>query len=216
MPRIVREAAGAVDRHLVCIAGCSQSGKTLAATRMVRWLASLGLSADLLSMDDFWRPSDSFDFTTVAEGFDHPDAVDLALLNRVLYGWSQGARVRLPTLAYERTSTGIPRSRRQWGEPTLLSPIVIAEGLFVHYELISQFAAASLLIIGPPADLRFLRRLRRDMLSRGYEETGVRSVWDTMTEPGCRRHILSADVMKNCRVDYFVDGTSYLPSLQSE
>lgn len=213
MPRIVCEASRSTEGYLVCIAGCSQSGKSFAASRLSEFFASRDLSCDLLSMDDFWRPSDAFDFATVAEGFDHPSAVDFGLLADVLHRWQVGEDVRLPTLVYERTTTDIPRSRREWTGTKRLSPILIMEGLFAHYECVSRLASASLLIVGPPATVRLRRRLRRDTLERDYEEVGVRSVWETMAEPGCRQYVLGEGAMESCKVDYFVDGESHLPLL---
>ena len=93
--------------------------------------------------------------------FDHPDAVDNDLLVNHLKKLNAGEPVELPIYDF-KTHSRLPATTRV--EPT---PIVIVEGILIFAEprLLEQMDIK--IFVDTPDDLRFIRRLRRDIAERG-------------------------------------------------
>ena len=77
IPEIVQRARRSSGNYLVCIGGCSQSGKTASASLIVERLRADSDDAEVLAMDDFCLPSDEFDVLSMESGYDNPAATDL-------------------------------------------------------------------------------------------------------------------------------------------
>jgi uridine kinase len=102
-----------------------------------------------------------------AVNFDHPDAVDNDLLVGHLKALKKGLPAELPVYDF-KNHTRLKETVRV--EP---SPIIIIEGILI-------FADARLLkemdikvFVDTPDDLRFIRRLRRDIAERGRNVDSV-------------------------------------------
>ena len=93
--------------------------------------------------------------------FDHPDSLESALLVEHLARLREGQPVEVPV--YDFTT----HSRTSETRLVMPAPIVLVEGIliFVEPELREQLDVK--IFIDTDADLRFIRRLRRDILERG-------------------------------------------------
>ena len=93
--------------------------------------------------------------------FDHPDALDNELLINHLKKLRAGEPVELPIYDF-RTHTRLPDTTRI--NP---KPIVIVEGILIFGEprLLEQMDIK--VFVDTPDDIRFIRRLRRDIAERG-------------------------------------------------
>jgi len=145
---------------IVGISGGTGSGKTTVANRILESVSAneiVFIQQDLYYRDLKDMPLDYRN----AANFDHPDAVDNELLINHLKKLSAGEPVELPIYDF-KTHSRLPATTRV--EP---KPIVIVEGILIFAEprLLEQMDIK--IFVDTPDDLRFIRRLRRDIAERG-------------------------------------------------
>jgi uridine kinase len=170
---------------VIGIAGGSGSGKTWLARFLDKKLK--GRSA-LISQDWYYKDNGgSFDASNL--NFDHPRAIDTPLLIKQLDALRRGERIDSPRYDYEthtRLSDRVSLASAQF---------IIMEGIFVlHDKQILRRLDLSV-YVDLPADVRLLRRIRRDISERGLplEETlrlyekFVRPMHDRFVEPSSLR-----------------------------
>jgi len=171
----------------VGIAGGTGSGKTTVAKAIADRLGPAQLvhiSHDSYYRDQSHLPSDQRGQTN----FDHPDALETDLLVKHLEALRRGETVQIPQ--YDFTT----HSRISGTEQIAPTRIVLVEGIliFAHPELIDMLDIK--IFVDTDADLRFIRRLRRDISERGrdvdsvihqYTDT-VRPMHDQFVEPSKR------------------------------
>jgi len=115
-------------RFLVGIAGGSGSGKTTLARKMIEECGKIGISGQILSLDNYYRPLDHLKFEKrKAYNFDHPNAIDSALALKHIKALRAGQPIRQPMYNFKlhtrEKETSICR-------PTKL---IIVEGLYTLY-----------------------------------------------------------------------------------
>jgi len=145
---------------IIGISGGTGSGKTTVANRILE-----SVSADevlFIQQDLYYRNLKDMplDYRNQAN-FDHPDALDNDLLVNHLKKLRAGGPVELPIYDF-RTHTRLPDTTRI--NP---KPIVIVEGILIFAEprLLEQMDIK--VFVDTPDDIRFIRRLRRDLAERG-------------------------------------------------
>jgi len=145
---------------IIGICGGTGSGKTTVANRILETV-----SADevlFIQQDLYYRNLKDMplDYRNAAN-FDHPDAVDNDLLVNHLKKLRAGEAVELPIYDF-RTHTRLPDTTR-----ISPKPIVIVEGILIFAEprLLEQFDIK--VFVDTPDDIRFIRRLGRDIAERG-------------------------------------------------
>ena len=145
---------------IIGICGGTGSGKTTIANRILQTV-----SADevvFIQQDLYYRNLKDMplDYRNAAN-FDHPDAVDNELLINHLKKLNAGEPVELPIYDF-RTHTRLPDTT-----PIEAKPIVIVEGILIFAEprLLEQMDIK--VFVDTPDDIRFIRRLRRDIAERG-------------------------------------------------
>lgn len=145
---------------LIGVAGGTCSGKSTVAERLAELVGPDHLA--LIKLDSYYVPLSHLSLEErAAFNYDHPDAFDWELLDQHLAALVDGATVPVPVYdftVYDRTSSVrmVPPAR-----------IVVVEGILVLYEprLRSRFDLK--VFIDADADLRLIRRLRRDVVERG-------------------------------------------------
>ena len=145
---------------IIGICGGTGSGKTTVANRILESVRAdevVFIQQDLYYRDLKDMPLDYRN----AANFDHPDAVDNELLINHLKKLNAGESVELPIYDF-RTHSRLPATTRV--EP---KAIVIVEGILIFAEprLLEQMDIK--IFVDTPDDLRFIRRLRRDIAERG-------------------------------------------------
>lgn len=147
---------------VIGIAGGTGSGKTTVARRIYE---SLGLgSAVFLDQDSYYRDLSHLSLEERKQvNFDHPDSLDNDLLIAQLGELLAGKAIQKPTydFAAHTRAEGTVRV-----EPR---GIILVEGilLFVEPRLRDLFDLK--IFVDTEADVRFIRRLRRDVEQRGRE-----------------------------------------------
>ena len=151
---------------LIGVAGGSSSGKTTVAERLAELageahLALLKLDAYYVPLDDVPREErESFDY-------DHPDAFDWTLLNDHIAALVAGAPVPVPVYDYvEYTRSGDVRVVHP-------AQIVVVEGILVLWEPTLRERFDLKVFVDTDADVRLIRRLRRDVAERGRTTESV-------------------------------------------
>jgi uridine kinase len=145
---------------LVGVAGGTGSGKTSFATRL---LERLGAERCLmLAQDSYYKDGSALSAEErAAINYDHPDAFDTSLLIQDLRDLKAGRPV--PHLAYDHATY----SRRVEADPLTPRPLILLEGILILAEEPLRRLMDIKLFIDTDADVRILRRLRRDLQYRG-------------------------------------------------
>jgi uridine kinase len=151
---------GATRPYLIGVAGGSNSGKTTIAERLAEMIGDEHLS--LIRLDSYYveRRHEPIEVRATAN-YDHPDAFDWELLNDHLVALAGGATIEVPTYDYTI------HDRSDVCETVRPTRVVVVEGILVLWEprLREQFDLK--IFVDTPADLRIIRRLRRDVAERG-------------------------------------------------
>ena len=142
------------------IAGGTGSGKTTVANAIV---SALGESqVTLLCQDAYYRELGRIPLEERQRiNYDHPDAFDNDLLLRHLQVLRQGRNIEVPVYDF----TLHTRSNRV--VPVTAKPVIVLEGIHV---LVDERVRSQLdikVFVHTDADVRVLRRLRRDLEDRG-------------------------------------------------
>ncbi len=163
---------------LLCvgISGGSGSGKSTLATSLVQ---AVGARHALVMEQDHYYQDLSFHGGLLAEAvnFDHPDAVDLELLASHLGTLRQGRPIGRPTYHFP-THTRRPHTVIE--EPR---PLLIVEGLFTLYHPGVRELLDLRIYVECEADVRLLRRLKRDLIERGRSSTSVLEQYESTVRP---------------------------------
>ena len=156
--------------YLIGITGGSASGKSL----LIQTLRKLFSDKELciISQDDYYKSIDQQQLDEFGvHNFDLPESIDSELMYNDLLILSKGKEVIKKEYIFERKDI----------EPVLKifkpAPVVIVEGLFVFaYPSISSLIELSV-YVDCDEDLRFERRMRRDVMERGIPQEKVIHQW---------------------------------------
>ena len=164
---------------LVGIVGGSGSGKTSVAAELVKRLRDRSIATLMLDMDAYYAPLEvvrgRFDGRPV--NWDHPHAFDLELMAAHLSALHRGESIRKPR--YDFTLS----DRMGWEDPVPPGQVVILEGLllFALPELRDQLDVK--VFVDTDADIRILRRIRRDTRERGRSLDSVMDQYESSVRP---------------------------------
>ena len=145
---------------IIGICGGTGSGKTTVANRI---LASVNArDVAFIQQDSYYRNLDQLplDIREVVN-FDHPDAIDNDLFIEHVKALKAGCAVELPVYDF-RTHTRQAETKRQ--EP---KPITIVEGILIFADPRLLELMDIKVFVDTPDDIRFIRRLSRDVAERG-------------------------------------------------
>jgi uridine kinase len=145
---------------IIGICGGTGSGKTTVANRILESVSASEVV--FIQQDSYYRNLTDLplDYRHIAN-FDHPDALDNDLLVNHVRRLKAGEAVELPLYDF-KTHTRMNETRHV--EP---QPIVIVEGILIYADprLLEQMDIK--VFVDTPDDIRFIRRLRRDLAERG-------------------------------------------------
>ena len=145
---------------IIGISGGTGSGKTTVANRILESVSTDDVA--FLQQDSYYRNLDEMPLDYRQQvNFDHPDAIDTELLVAHLRALKAGQAIDLPVYDFKHHRR-LPGTRRM--EPKL---IIILEGILIFAEprLLAEMDIK--VFVDTPDDIRFIRRLRRDMAERG-------------------------------------------------
>ncbi|MCB0349643.1 MAG: uridine kinase [Bdellovibrionales bacterium] len=161
---------------MIGIAGGSGSGKTTFAKLLTERLGRHKVT--LLGQDNYYiDQSDKFDRDGGRVNFDHPDSIDWPLLAQHLKLLKMGHAVDMPL--YD-LSTHVRRSETVRVEP---SEYILLDGILIFVPEVVRVHIDYKVFIQTPEEVRFARRLKRDIAERGRTEVGVRAQYFTQVKP---------------------------------
>ncbi|HYH86075.1 MAG TPA: uridine kinase [Pyrinomonadaceae bacterium] len=145
---------------IIGICGGTGSGKTTVANRILETVSKDEVV--FLQQDSYYRNLDQMplDFRQKIN-FDHPDAIDNDLLVEHLRALKRGEPVELPLYDFKN------HARRAETLHTEPQPIIIIEGILIFAEQRLLDEMDIKVYVDTPDDIRFIRRLRRDIAERG-------------------------------------------------
>ncbi len=161
---------------LVGVAGGSGSGKTTIARAIVDALPP-GTAA-LLEHDAYYRDQAERPFEERARvNYDHPDSIENELFVDHLEALRAGRAVRKPVYDYANHV----RAANQIDVPPV--PIVVVEGILVLAVASVREKLDIKLFVDTDADIRLMRRIRRDLEHRGRTFQQVRAQYYETVRP---------------------------------
>ena len=161
---------------VIGVAGGTCSGKTTVAERLEDVVGADRLA--VIKQDSYYIRRDHQSFEErAAANYDHPDAFDWDLTNRQLHDLIAGGTVEVPVYDYAN------HNRSDEAMVVKSAPIIVFEGILALYDesLRSQFDLK--VFVDTDADIRFIRRLQRDVEARGRTPDSIINQYLTTVRP---------------------------------
>jgi uridine kinase len=192
----VRRAADEIFNHIdqsriVLLSGPSGSGKTTTAKKLAADLISLGLSAEIISLDHYFMTVDPLTAPRTPSGdidYESPDCLDMPLLNKHFEILAGGGEIMIPYFSFARQARLADRTT-----PMRLDKngVAIFEGIHALNEHITrEHPEAYRLYVSTLTDiahkggvlidsseLRLVRRIVRDDSFRGADPAFTLKMW---------------------------------------
>jgi uridine kinase len=148
------------------VAGGTGSGKTTVADEIVRRVGPERIV--IVNQDRYYHDLAHLEGHERAHhNFDHPDAIEEELLAQHLRLLKAGQPAPLPVYDFARH---LRLSEIEWVDP---QPVIILEGILILAIPALREVLDVKIFVDTDADLRFIRRLLRDMAERGRSVNGV-------------------------------------------
>lgn len=151
---------------MIGIAGGSGSGKTTFTTKVQSRLSN---TVSVLHMDSYYLPEQPASLCTKSgkPNFDHPEAFDWNLLKVHLKALKNGQDVQSPVYDFKTNS------RTDKTDLIRATPVVLFEGIFSLFDADIREMLEIMCFLHVDADIRFTRRLHRDVSERGRSMDSV-------------------------------------------
>ncbi|EQC43426.1 uridine kinase [Bacteriovorax sp. Seq25_V] len=162
---------------LIGIAGGSGSGKTTFAMKVMSKLPAN--KVNLLHMDSYYLHDQPKEFFTKSgkPNFDHPSSFDWDLLRTHIRTLKEGGKIEVPL--YDFTTS----ARLQDTEVMSPKSILLFEGIFTLFDQEIRDMLDIKTFLHVDADIRFTRRLNRDVQERGRSLESVTSQYYETVRP---------------------------------
>ncbi len=162
---------------LIGIAGGSGSGKTTFAMKVMAKLPAN--KVNLLHMDSYYLHDQPEEFFTKSgkPNFDHPSSFDWKLLRSHLKTLRDGGSIEVPVYDF---STSMRLEETELLTP---KPILLFEGIFTLFDQTIREILDIKTFLHVDADIRFTRRLNRDVQERGRSLESVTSQYYETVRP---------------------------------
>ena len=160
---------------IIGITGGSGSGKSTVVKRIKERYPN----AVLIEMDNYYKSATFVNNSNItAYNFDHPDAFDMDLMMQNLASLKEGKSCMMPQYDF------VHHTRKEEFVKVEPSSIIVIDGLMVFYDERVRKLLALKLYVDTPADIRFIRRLKRDVAERGRTVESVIEQYTNVVRPG--------------------------------
>lgn len=164
------------------VAGGSGSGKSTVTAHIIS-----AIGADIVSVvnqDCYYKDLSHLSYEDRCNlNMDHPDCFDWPLLLDHVNKLSEGIAIDMPE--YDFTV----HTRKSTTTPVLPAKVVIIEGLFPLYDENIARKMALRIFVDTAADIRLMRRLKRDIAERGRTLESVLTQYHKFVRPMYRKFI---------------------------
>jgi uridine kinase len=164
-----------MDVKIIGITGGSGSGKST----IVRKISEVCSDFVFIPQDNYYKSATFINNENItAFNFDHPDAFDMELLHSHLVKLKNNEPIEMPEYDFVH--------HRRKDESLKVEPksLVIIEGLMVLYDKEIRDLLDLKLYVDTPDDIRFIRRLQRDIAERGRTAESVINQYLEVVRPG--------------------------------
>ena len=162
---------------IIGVAGGTASGKTTLASKLYMESKKYG-SVAVIRVDDYYKCLDHLSMDDRKKiNFDHPNAYDVELLITHLNNLKNGISINKPTYDFTK------HTRSSYVEVINPCNVIIVEGImaFAIPELRDMFDIK--VFVDTPDDIRFIRRLKRDVEHRGRTMESVINQYLSVVKP---------------------------------
>ncbi|MFB6124354.1 MAG: uridine kinase [Halanaeroarchaeum sp.] len=164
-----------VPSFAIGIAGGTGAGKTTVAREITE---KVGEAITLVPLDNYYRDLSHMAFEERAEAnYDHPSAFEWDLLHDQLAALLDGETVAMPQYDFSRH---VREDERVRVEPTA---VIVLEGILALYDDAINDLLDLHVYVETDADVRILRRIRRDVVERGRDLEGVMGQYLSTVKP---------------------------------
>ena len=160
---------------IIGISGGSGSGKTT----IVRQIAEVVPDFVCIAQDSYYKSAEFMDNQHItAFNFDHPSAFDTDLMVEHLRALKRGESIRVPVYDFVH--------HRRSPETVEVAPhrLVLFEGIMVFVDPRVRELLDLKVYVDTPDDIRFIRRLQRDIKERGRTLESVVQQYIDVVRPG--------------------------------
>ena len=152
--------------RIILIGGGSSSGKTYVTKKVAQLIGKENITR--LSLDDYYKDQSHLPMEErVKTNYDHPFAFDNDLLIENIEALCRGEKIEKPTYDF------VHHTRSEVTETCFPCDVLILEGLFVLEDEKLRSLLDMKIFVDTDADVRFIRRLLRDVKERGRDMDGV-------------------------------------------
>jgi len=151
---------------IIGIAGGSGSGKTTVAQEVLNRVGPEHIA--YLPHDAYYKDLSGLPPVQKAEvNFDHPNSLETELLTRHVLQLREGQSIQLPVYDFS--------NHRRTEETILITPhrVIVVEGILIFAEPDLRPLFDIKIFVDTDSDLRFIRRLQRDITERGRTPESV-------------------------------------------
>ncbi len=161
---------------IIGIAGGTGSGKTSLAKGILSEYGDGEVA--VIEQDSYYNDLSHILYEErVIQNYDHPDSIDIELFESHLQGLLNGESVNVPTYDFsthvrmDKTATITPHH------------VIVVEGILtLHYTQLRNLFSIKI-FVDTPADIRFIRRLTRDIHERGRTPDSVNKQYLATVRP---------------------------------
>jgi len=158
------------------IAGGTGSGKTTVVENIANIVPKESVA--ILAQDSYYKDNSHLSFKEREKiNYDHPNSIDFDLLLKHLNELKKGNKINQPIYSY------VTHSRTK--EHTIVQPksIIIVEGILVFTNKELRDSCDIKLFVHADADVRLMRRVKRDITERGRDIDEVLLRYETTLKP---------------------------------
>ena len=150
---------------IIGVAGGSGSGKTTVVRELIRGLGKRQVS--VIHHDSYYRAVDLPFEERAKINYDHPDSLETSLLVSHLEALLAGEAVEIPIYDFA--------DHRRGTETEKIEPkkVIIVDGLMVLWDVTLRSLMDIKIFVDTDSDVRFIRRLTRDIQDRGRSVDSV-------------------------------------------
>lgn len=177
---------------IIGIAGGTASGKTTIAKKVYEATSTQG-TVNMIKIDDYYKILDHLTYDERTRvNYDHPDAYDIELLSSHLLDLKSGKAIKKPVYDFVVHN----RSKEKYD---IIEPcnIIILEGILTLAIKEIRELCDIKLFVDTPDDIRFIRRLARDMEERGRDVQSIVSQYLTTVRPMHKTFVEPSKVYAN-------------------
>ena len=162
---------------IIGIAGGTASGKTTIAKKLYEKAKEFG-TVSLIRMDDYYKRKEFIPLNEEGnKNFDHPDSFETDLLISHLQQLQDGQTIEKPIHDY------IVSNRSSETETIEPGNVIIVEGIMTFVDPVLTKCFDIKIFVDTPDDIRFIRRLKRDMVDRKRSLESVISQYLSSVRP---------------------------------